>query len=266
MTIYVRKADSIELELHTIEQQVGPLTLTGYAIEPVMIQPDQPLRIQLDWSKPAVPQARVSLSLIGPNDQVVATDRRTYDASAWPAIGGSVYHTLIVGSDAPPGRYRAYIDVKSDAGSGQTSIGAWKSPLGEVELPSDLIAQPARFGNAIDLLGYTLESDNAIRLTLYWQSYQTVDRDYTVFVHLENERGELVLAADTQPHQGDYPTSIWSTGERVDDLHVIQLQDDLPAGIYQVNAGWYLLESGQRLMLEDGSDQITLTTITIDGR
>ena len=74
--------------------------------------------------------------------------------------------------------------------------------------------------------------------------------------------GRLVLAADGPPRAGDYPTSIWSPGEVIDDPHVIRLPAGLPPGTYHVLIGLYRLETGERLPV-NGSDQIKLETITI---
>lgn len=270
MTVYSRHDTVAELKQYTIDQRVGDLHLTGYATEPTPLQRDSPIRIRLDWAKPAIASARVSVSLIGPHENIIASDRRTVDTFAWTPSGGSVYHTMVVASDIAPGRYRAYITVKSEEGAGEAFVGAWKVPLEPVSLPTALSPQSARFADALDLLGYTLEPSAAdikagdeLELTLYWRSQQTVARDYTVFVHIENESGQLILTKDGEPHQASYPTSIWSRGEIVDDTRNIQLPHDLPPDEYRISIGLYLLESGQRLTTSDGSDQIVLTTFSI---
>ena len=267
ITIYQRRAPAVELIPQPIDQTVGALRLTGYAAEPISIHPGTPIRIRLDWAKPATPLARVSVNLIGPQGRVIATHSRTIETEFWPASGGSVYHTIVTGPDTPPGLYRAYIEVESDDGSGQTTLGAWKSPLAAINLPPELTPRAIRFGDAIDVLGYTLEpvrplSGDEVHLTLYWRSWQPVHVDYTVFVHVENSDGRLILAADSQPRLGDYPTSIWSPGEVIDDRHTFQLPGDLAAGTYPVRIGLYVPDSGERLAV-DGSDQVRLATISI---
>ncbi len=267
MTIYQRRAPAVQLIPQPADQAIGAMRLTGYAAEPILIRPGAPIRIRLDWAKPGTPAARVTASLIGPQGHVIATDSRGYDMETWPATGGSVYHTLVAGPDMPPGRYRATITVETDGGSGQMTVGAWKSPLATVNLPPELTTRPARFGEAIDLLGYTLKSarprlGDAVHLTLYWRSQQPVEDDYTVFVHIEDDSGRLVLAADSQPRLGDYPTSIWSPGEVIDDPHTVRIPGDMAAGTYHVIIGWYLLDSGERLAV-DGADQFRLGTISI---
>jgi hypothetical protein len=268
--IYRRQAAADQLIDRTADQTVGALRLLAYAGQAIALQPGMPIRIRLDWAKPDTPSARVAVSLIGPQGQVIAKSSRAYDTAAWPSGGGSVYHTMVTGPDVSPGIYRAYINVRTEDGSGETIIGVWKSPPGEVSLPPDLVSHAARFEDAIDLIGYTLEpaaagGGDTVALTLYWRSRRPVERDYTVFVHLVDDGGRLALAADGQPRLGGYPTSIWSPGEVIEDLHTLQIPADLAAGTYRVAIGLYLLDGGQRLAV-DGSDQVQLSAISIRGR
>ncbi|HJW82830.1 MAG TPA: hypothetical protein VJ754_00870, partial [Anaerolineae bacterium] len=263
ITVYRRRRPAIALEAQPVDQRAGPMQLSGYAREPIPIQGNTPIRIRLEWSKPDAASARVSISLIGPGGRVIASDTRAYDTAAWPAGGGSVYHTLVTGPEAPPGRYRARIQVVGEDQAGEMLVGAWKSPLGAVSLPRGLAPRADRFEDVIDLIGYRLEPGQAsanaeVTLTLYWQSRQAVGVAYTVFVHLESDDGRLVLAADGQPHGGDYPTSIWSPGEIVDDRHVFRL----PAGTYHLKVGLYRLETGERLTV-GGADQVDLGMLTV---
>lgn len=268
VTVYERLGRANPIEAYPVDQPIGELRLTEYAIEPIALQPRTPIRIRLTWARPLIAEANVSVSLIGPQSRVIATDNRLYPTAMWPASGGSVYHTLVSGDDVPAGLYRALIEVRSTANRGQATIGRWKSPLGEVNPPANRIARADRFGGAIDLIGYTIEprpahGGDSIALTLYWQSQQPIEGDYTVFVHLENARGDLVFTSDSQPRGGDYPTSIWTPGETIDDPHVFKLPDDLPAGVYDVSIGLYRLDSGERLAV-DGSDQVHLAPFVVE--
>ena len=267
ITIYQRRTPAAKLTAQVADQAIGVLQLTGYAIEPIPIQPGIPIRIRLEWAKPNVPGAHVSVGLIGVQGEVIATGERTYNTATWPASGGSVYHTMVTGSSTPPGVYRALVTVETEERSGHAFVGRWVAPLGEVRLPPNLTPLAARFGDAIDLAGYTLDPNlpragAEVSLTLYWRAQRTVDRDYTVFIHLETADGRLVLAADSQPRAGSYPTSIWSPGDVIDDQHTFRIPDDLPAGDYALKTGLYLLDTGQRLTTGE-ADQVRLTTLTI---
>ncbi len=267
ITIYWRRAPAADLATQPVDQTIGALRLTGYAIEPIPIRPGIPIRIRLEWARPNVPGARVSVGLIGAQGEVIAAGERTYNTAAWPASGGSAYHTMVAGPSTPPGVYRALITVETEGRSGHAFVGKWVAPLGEVRPPPNLTPMAARFGDAIDLVGYTLDPNlpragAEVNLTLYWRAQRTVERDYTVFVHLEAADGRLILAADSQPRAGSYPTSIWSPGDVIDDRHTFRIPDDLPAGDYSLKIGLYLLDTGQRLTTGE-ADQVHLTTLTI---
>ena len=101
------------------------------------------------------------------------------------------------------------------------------------------------FDTQIKLLGYTLKRDNgALDVVLTWQALAPIDRDYTAFVHLLDADGQLLTQLDRPP--AGYPTSDWQPGEIVVDTYIIQLPDQLPAGV-KVQTGFYYLPTLERL-------------------
>jgi hypothetical protein len=46
---------------------------------------------------------------------------------------------------------------------------------------------------------------------------------------------------------GWYPTSLWKTGEVVEDVHGVLVTADLPPGSYDLAVGWYDPVTGERL-------------------
>ena len=92
-------------------------------------------------------------------------------------------------------------------------------------------------------------------VTLVWRSVTTVDRDYTVFVHVVSPTGITVAQADGEPQQGALPTSFWERGELVPDMAVVNVPAGLPAGEYRLILGMYEVATGQRLPVEDASGQ-----------
>jgi hypothetical protein len=113
-------------------------------------------------------------------------------------------------------------------------------------------------------LGYDLEQSQAtLHLTLYWQSLRQTEVDYTSFVHIRNQAGEIVAQLDQPPTAGVYPTSLWSPGETIPDEVSIPLAAPLPPGEYTVSLGLYDFNSGRRLSIADSVDNsfqpLTLT-------
>ena len=114
----------------------------------------------------------------------------------------------------------------------------------------------------IELLGYDLSADQVgpggtVELTLYWHALTELEEDYTVFTHLLGESYNLASGSflwgqkDSMPLDGTYPTSRWLENEVVVDRYVIAIQPDAPPGLYRLEVGMYLLETGQRLPVFD---------------
>ena len=98
-------------------------------------------------------------------------------------------------------------------------------------------------------------------ITFYWETQQAMDEDYTLFVHLLDQTGQLVTQMDGQPFQGNYPTSWWSPGELIIDQRTLP---DIAAGDYRLLVGWYRPTEGTRLSLGDGSgDSLSLGSFHI---
>jgi 4-amino-4-deoxy-L-arabinose transferase-like glycosyltransferase len=119
------------------------------------------------------------------------------------------------------------------------------------------------FSEAIALIGYDLKVDRAageqgnegvapegfLTLKLYWQSLAPVSEDYSVFVHLLNDRGEMIGQADGPPTNNAYPTRWWSPGEVIADTHLLPT---VP-GAAAIRLGLYQLASGQRLSIGEST-------------
>jgi len=108
----------------------------------------------------------------------------------------------------------------------------------------------------IRLRGYALtptaQPGGHILLTLLWQSLQSVEKDYQVFVHLLNDRGEKVLQRDGQPVLWMRPTSTWRPGDEIVDRYGLLLPSTLAAGRYTLAVGLYDAVTGQRLAVSAG--------------
>jgi hypothetical protein len=157
-------------------------------------------------------------------------------------------HRFELPHDLPPVRYTIRVGLY-DPTTGQ-GLG---EPIALRELQV-LPAQPTRpsqianrvqvhFGEQIELLGYELAAERTPTLTLYWRATEPVEQDYTVFVHMLDEHGELQDQRDGPPLQGMYPTSAWWPGQIIAD------QRDLPPlpGNGRILVGLYELASLDRL-------------------
>lgn len=131
----------------------------------------------------------------------------------------------------------------------------------------------ARLGDTIELLGYHVEGSawkpgDMVPLSLFWQRREAIDRAYNVFVHLVDGEGQLVTQNDSMPVGGARPTNRWGDGEIVVDRRGLSLPVDLSPGEYDLWAGMYLGETGERLAVagSDGQslgDRVRLGALTV---
>ena len=135
-------------------------------------------------------------------------------------------------------------------------------------LPSRTVQHPLHLNlnGQIELLGYDLSADQVrpggiLELILYWHALTELERDYTVFAHLLGESYNLASGSflwgqkDNMPLGGTYPTSRWLENEVVVDSYAIAVQPDAPPGLYRIEVGMYLLETGERLPVFDEEGQ-----------
>ena len=131
----------------------------------------------------------------------------------------------------------------------------------------------ANYADKIRLDGYSITSSGNAQgdtwdIGLYWHALGRTIYDYTVFVHLVDQQGQIVDQVDEQPLSGYYPTSFWQMGENIEDLHQLELSADLAPGEYYLHVGLYLLETNERLPLvgsEEPADHVVLGPITVKG-
>ncbi|MCZ7567178.1 MAG: hypothetical protein M5U01_01080 [Ardenticatenaceae bacterium] len=128
----------------------------------------------------------------------------------------------------------------------------------------------ARVGNQALLLGWqpvhpVAQVGRPFDLTLHWLNLRTTPADYKVFVHLTATDSPVPLAqSDGDPGAGYTPTSRWLAGELIPDLRHLMIPPDLPPGAYDLWAGLYDLQTGERLpVAERGDGRVLLGTITV---
>ncbi len=116
-----------------------------------------------------------------------------------------------------------------------------------------------RLGDLARLVGYSLypakvRPGDRLTLTLFWAPLRNTDVAYTVFVHLWD--GKTIWGQkDGPPQEGDFPTTDWFPGDLIADTRVVPIDPATPPGRYQLIAGLYRLETGERLPVYDADDQ-----------
>jgi len=89
-------------------------------------------------------------------------------------------------------------------------------------------------------------ADARIWVDLEWVSDVSLDTNYTVFVHVFDERGELVAQIDRPPVLGTQPTSTWLPNAPTQDRYFLSLGPN-PHTCLAVSVGLYEPQTGRRL-------------------
>jgi hypothetical protein len=274
----------------------GEIRLLGYDIQERVIRPGEFLHITLYWQSLKVMERdyTVYLKLFGPHNEVIGqTDTYpglgSYPTTFWQE-GDIVKDTYGLGIERPVepplaafigvGLYETETmrDLAAYGGEGQAVD---RVIIGRVKVarrrPREyLIPNPVYFDldNKVALVGYEIDpirikAEGTLHLTLYWQAQQEMSQDYTIFTHLIDEEGQIWAQKDNQPKEGGYPTSLWDEGEVVKDEYELRVKEGAPPGEYLLEAGIYLLSTGERLpVLEGGKvggDRILLGELTVRG-
>jgi 4-amino-4-deoxy-L-arabinose transferase-like glycosyltransferase len=123
--------------------------------------------------------------------------------------------------------------------------------LDEVRYPLDGL----RFGDLADLAGYDVDfhGPTEAQLDLYWHVVGTTDKSYKVFVHLLNGGDELCSQHDGFPAEWRFATTHWRPGDVVLDPHPLSWEPNCCEDGCRVNAGFYLAESGERIVTPTGA-------------
>lgn len=186
--------------------------------------------------------------------------------------------------DAPPGIYTIDLGLYRQTDNGPMSLplivegqttGQTSVRLGPIKVgdpPPDIVTAVATpqvwvrqsLGDQIVLLGYDLAPQvDSLALILYWQANASPLLDYTTFVHLRDESNQNVAQRDGPPVSGQYPTSLWDSGEVIVDKISLSL-DNVPSGTYTLVVGLYDPVTEERLPVPGNpANEIPLETIEL---
>ncbi len=281
------------------------VALLGYDLDTDCVSPEKEMCLTLYWQAlaPLDREYTVFVHLLSREGSLVGQDDASPMAGLYPTIywqeGETVpdRHCFVPYGDLPEDRYLLEVGmylpetahrlaVVDEAGNPIANRGVLDflqvaNRQRAMRWPSHTIG--ANLSDQILLLGYDLgdessASDEAvlttqpgatIPVTIHWQTLSPMDRDYTVFVHLLDQRGQIWGQSDGEPNQGFYPTSFWDVGETVLDRHDIMVDVSTPSGQYALVAGIYLLSTGERLpvIAEDDQvlgDEVFLTAVDVE--
>ncbi|MDA0698319.1 MAG: DUF2723 domain-containing protein [Chloroflexi bacterium] len=221
---------------------------------PASVLPGAPFDVLLHWTQPAPQAGTAAVEFVAGSAAPVRVNLAAHGAAQnfttrtqlrAPAAAGAFTLAL----QAPPG---------------SATCGWLQWPRGQCVLATlQVTARGARSG-VVNFDGQLLLEEFAVltprvqrgaevRIAAQWYALRQPAADYTEFVHLLGPDGLVHGQVDTWPVQGTRPTSSWQAGSTVAEELVVRVPPDAPLGAYKVEAGWYLLETLQRLPVLDAT-------------
>jgi hypothetical protein len=257
------------------------LTLTILHLQPPNAEPiiNHPLRVQFsngvwlmgsDGPKTIAPKSKVEMTLywLSPSgadgaaavcldEACSAPIQVRLNASSRPV--GRIFEThLTFTAPVSGGRLTPSIQLEGQSATcGWFSGMAPRCPLPPIAIVGEPVARDVvNFDNQIALESLSLETPVAwpggtVVVTARWRGLSPMRDDYTVFIHLLGPDGQVHGQVDMWPVSGTRPTSGWPVGDPITDRFEVRVPDDAPKGAYQIEAGWYLLATLDRLSVLD---------------
>jgi hypothetical protein len=253
--------------------------LLGGTFDRESVQPGESVEVSLYWRtlEPMEEDPVAFVQILGRGADPIAGEdaypgRGNLPISLWePGVIYRDRYVLQIAPDAEaPSIIALYAGLRWMGGSRIPAVYPSGEPVSELALldltalrPSEPVSENvdypvgARLGDAIVLVGYDLSADevgagDTLVVNLVWRAEAIPENDYTVFVHLLNENGDLVAQDDHPPLGNEYRTSFWAPGDIVrDDYHLALEADQAPCAC-TLQVGMYDPEAGVRLAAYDG--------------
>lgn len=270
----IQHVQKVDLEDH--------ITLLGYSIADLTVEPGETLHLTLYWRarEPIVGDYTAFVHLLdlknrmwGQVDNIPV--KGTYSTYHW-RLGETIVdeYEIPVDPAAPAGEYLIEVGMYDVYTQKRLPIYGERLRncilletslvIGGKELFASLadIQHPMRaaLGNEVLFLGYSLAAEEvkpsgALHLTLYWEAKRRMDTGYTVFTHLLDVNGQIRGQSDGIPLEGRLPTTAWAVGEIIADPYHIQVSPDAAPGNYRLEIGLYNAKTGARLTAVDDTGQ-----------
>jgi 4-amino-4-deoxy-L-arabinose transferase-like glycosyltransferase len=236
-------------EAHRTSTLFGDVELVGYQVKTDRVKTGEPIEVVTYWRKNAADAASPSgvIALLSPDGQIVGRSEMLLGGDAYPGEAWQSGEIVATRFRVPTQTDRPTVaTVQLKVSEVSTAI-----ELSRVAVWADRACDTDRvvdvtFGGSIKLIGYRIEEGAAPRVVLCWQALKPTPIDYTVFVHVPGDDG--VISGDGQPVGGNYPTSVWQTGQVIEDVHLLPVDSELK--IPHASIGLYSLDTGARLPVD----------------
>lgn len=259
--------------------QDTPIQLLGGIIESGEAHPGEVVEVSLYWRalKPVEKDPFLFVQILGKGGEPIAgvdcyPGGGNFPATLWQpgVIYRDRYHLPIAPDTESPAIAALHAGLRWRGGARLVGLFPSGEPvpgpalfdlvaLRPVKKPSADVTYSvdARLGDAITLVGYDLSADEvrpgeSLTVTLVWRAVAVPAGDYTAFVHLIDEDGNLVAQDDHPPLMGEYRTSFWARGDVIRDTYTLTLDASQPSCACTLLVGLYDPEAEVRVPAYDG--------------
>ncbi len=242
----------------------------GYRVERDRLQPGGEFAVTLYWQglRPMAANDSAFIRLHGRNNELVAL------LDTYPG-GGMWQTTRWTPGEIVVDRYRLRIsDTLSLPAVLRMDVGFWNfdtkaflpaydgagQPIGrpryevagvygssQKSVVSSQKAEGARLSHAMPISLTAQQEGRQLHVTTRWLATQDFIEEFTIFMHLVDDSGELIGQADGPADNNNFPIRWWRQGDMVDDERAIDLPDGLAPGVYRLEYGFYRPSDGMRL-------------------
>jgi hypothetical protein len=151
--------------------------------------------------------------------------------------------------------------------AGDMLVDKWRGEFSDAIVSPNGVSVPVQFGEAIELLGYDLQTKHAnpgeqIRLVTLWRANMPVD-GAVLFTHVIGDDGQPLAQDDRL----DVPSFAWKNEDVFIQLHQFTLPEAIAPGEYPLHLGIYTRDGLQRIpiILDDKNvaDHLSLPPLKI---
>lgn len=117
----------------------------------------------------------------------------------------------------------------------------------ETEIPASASPYHVTYGNAMELVAYEVGPQKvppgeSVPVTLYWKALRSMDENLSIYIHLFGREGQRLGQRDSYHGGGNYPSSLWSSGEVVPDTFSVPVRSDAVGPVAaEIEVGLYRL-------------------------
>jgi hypothetical protein len=289
----LQKPDKEMYEVEVAADYVGGLGLRGLAFVGQELRPGEDLAAWLNVVVQSAqpPDLSIKVHLVDAESFEHVIEAQTYPFGGWyksdrwqPGDNLRIPIRLPIPADLNPGTYRLGVVMVDPArGAGLPLLAAPDRSNPDIQVgwlwfgkpepspqESNLAEEQAlvKWQNGIELTSlalpdYSLSPGETLSVRLNWRTYQKIERDLTVFVHLVDGDGQIVAQRDQRPFNGRWPVQVWQPGQVYSDLHNLDLPVPLPAGDYDIRLGLYDGAEREQLSAREGDYWESVRSVTV---